>query len=81
MGMSQTIEKPQSYNNAAITREFGHTEIGALRNIYGRAFAVGLPEHMRLSELIGRMEERGLWQVVQHFEYGNLARRIREAGG
>jgi hypothetical protein len=50
------------------------------RNIYGRAFAVGLPEHMRLFELFGRMEERGLWQVVEHFEDGSLARRIREAG-
>jgi hypothetical protein len=81
MGMSQTIERRQSDNNAAITREFGNTEIRTLRNIYGRAFAVGLPEHMRLSELIGRMEERGLWQVVEHFEDGSLARRIREAGG
>ena len=79
--MSQTIETRQRDNNAAITREFGHTEIRALRNIYGRAFAVGLPEHMRLSELIGRMDERALWQVAQHFEDGSLARRIREAGG
>jgi hypothetical protein len=81
MGMSQTIETRQSDSNAAIAKEFGHTEIRALRNIYGRAFAVGLPEHMRLSELIGRMDERALWQVAQHFEDGSLARRIREAGG
>jgi hypothetical protein len=79
--MNQTIEGRQRDKNDAIAREFGNTEIRTLRNIYGRAFAVGLPEHMRLSELIGRMEERGLWQVVQHYEDGSLERRIREAGG
>ena len=79
--MNQTIEGQQRDKNDAIAREFGNTEIRTLRNIYGRAFAVGLPEHMRLSELIGRMEDRGLWQVYKHYEDGSLARRIREAGG
>ena len=67
--------------------KFGLAAYGATAVILGivgfiwRAFAVGLPEHMRLSELIGRMDERALWQVAQHFEDGSLARRIREAGG
>jgi hypothetical protein len=79
--MDQTIEGGQSEKNGRIAREFGDTEILTLRNIYGRAFAVGVPEHMKLSELIDRMEECGLWQLVQNYEDGSLARRIREAGG
>jgi hypothetical protein len=79
--MEHTTEGGQSDMVGQIAQEFGATEIRTLRSIYGQAFAVGLPEHMELSELVARMEERGLWQVRQHYEDGSLARRIREAGG
>lgn len=79
--MNQAVEQGQSDKNGDIARKFGKTELRTLRNIYGRAFGVGLPEHMRLSELIGRMEERGLWQLYGHYDDGSLGRRIREAGG
>jgi hypothetical protein len=73
-------EEPKA-TDAAIARKFGDTELRTLRNIYGRAFAVGLPEHMKLSDVIDRMEQRGLWQLHQHYKDGSLERRIREAGG
>jgi hypothetical protein len=79
--MGQVVEHRQMVKNGEIARKFGETELCTLRNIYGRAFGVGLPEHMRLSELIGKMEERGLWQLYRHYEDGSLERRIREAGG
>lgn len=79
--MSQIVEQRKSDKNGEIVRKFGETELCTLRNIYGRAFGVGLPQHMRLSELIGRMEDRGLWQLYGHYGDGSLERRIREAGG
>jgi hypothetical protein len=79
--MSQVVEQGQSDKKGEIACKFGNTELRNLRNIYGRAFGVGLPEHMRLSELIGRMEDRGLWQLYGHYGDGSLERRIREAGG
>jgi hypothetical protein len=68
-----------SDRNGEIARKFGNTRLRTLRNMFGRTFAVGLPESTKLSELIGRVERDILWQLHQHYDDGTLERRIREA--
>jgi len=51
--------------NGEISRKHGNTLISTLRQTYGANFAPGMPGHLRLSEVLHRLDEPSLSQLVR----------------
>ncbi len=66
--------------NGEIGRKHGNTLIGTLRKIYGPSFAKGAADSDKLSEVLHRMDDQSLSQLVHHHEGGELEGKIRSAG-
>jgi hypothetical protein len=50
-----------------------------LRRIYGEAFALGEPESAKLGDVLARLHETSLTQLVQDHASGHLDEKIRKA--
>jgi hypothetical protein len=64
--------------NGEISRKHGNTQIATLRKIYGPSFAKGFADHEKLSEVLAKLDEHSLSQLVKHHEAGHLAAKIAE---
>ncbi len=62
-----------------IIRKHGNTLVSVLRRIYGEAFALGEPESAKLSDVLARLHETSLTQLVQDHASGHLDEKIRKA--
>jgi hypothetical protein len=48
-----------------ISRKHGNTLISTLRQTYGANFAPGIPGHMKLSDVLRRLDEPSLSELVR----------------
>jgi hypothetical protein len=64
--------------NGEISRKHGNTLVGTLRKIYGASFAKGFADHEKLSDVLAKVDEHSLSQLVKHHEAGTLAATIAE---
>jgi hypothetical protein len=51
--------------NGEISRKHGNTLISTLRQIYGANFAPGIAGHVKLSDVLHRLDEPSLSQLVR----------------
>lgn len=51
--------------NGEIGRKHGNTLISTLRRTYGQNFAPGIPGHMTLGDVLHRLDEPSLSQLVR----------------
>jgi hypothetical protein len=79
--METVVDSKQVDRNGTIARQYGDTELWTLRNIYGKGFAHDFPNHAKLSELIGRIDQSALALLHRDFDEGTFGRKIRAAGG
>jgi hypothetical protein len=65
--------------NGEISRKHGNTLVGTLRRIYGDSFAAGEPESAKLSDVLAKLHEISLTQLVQDHGAGHLEDKVRKA--
>jgi hypothetical protein len=49
-----------------ISRKHGNTLIGTLRKTYGSNFARGQPDHVKLGDVLHRLDEPSLHQLIKN---------------
>ena len=54
--------------NGAISKKHGNTLISTLRKTYGDSFAKGEPDTAKLSDVLDRLDEPSLSQLVKDVE-------------
>lgn len=59
-----------------IEKEYGHTLIAVLRNLYGPGFANDVGNEQTLSGALPEMDERSLALLLQDFEAGRLGSKL-----
>jgi len=65
--------------NGEISRKHGSTLIRTLRNTYGHAFASGCTDDAKLSDVLGKLDESSLSQLLRDHEAGWLDQICRQA--
>lgn len=58
--------------NGEISRKHGNALIGTLRKTYDRSFADGADDREKLSDVLHRLNEHSLSQLVRDHEAGRL---------
>ncbi len=66
--------------NGEISRKHGNTLIRTLRKLYGPSFAKGAADTDKLSDVLEKIDDRSLSQLVHHHERGELDGKIKNAG-
>jgi len=62
-----------------ISRKHGATLIRTLRRVYGAGFAEGAADDERLENVLARLDEHSLSELVRDHERGELESRIAAA--
>jgi hypothetical protein len=62
--------------NGDIARRHGDTQVKALRQIYGTAFALGFTPNAKLSDALAMLDDRSLAKLVHDHEAGTLDGKI-----
>ena len=65
--------------NGEISRKHGNTLVGTLRKIYGDSFAAGESESAKLSDVLSKLHETSLTQLVHDHGTGHLEDKVRKA--
>ena len=65
--------------NGEISRKHGNTLVGTLRRIYGPSFAAGESESAKLNDVLAKLHETSLTQLVKDHESGGLEEKVRKA--
>jgi hypothetical protein len=65
--------------NGEIARKHGNTLIGTLRKIYGLGFCPGCGDNEKLSDVLHRMNDHSLSQLVHDHHHGELDGKIAKA--
>ena len=65
--------------NGEISREHGNTLVSTLRKIYGETFAAGESESAKLSEVLDKLHEAYLTQLLHDHGSGQLDDKVRKA--
>jgi hypothetical protein len=65
--------------NGEISRKHGNTLVGTLRKIYGPGFAAGQPDSAKLEDVLAKLHETSLTQLVEDHAGGNLEGKVRQA--
>jgi hypothetical protein len=55
-----------------LSRKYGNTLIGTLRETYGLGFAPGFVDHAKLSDVLAKLDESSLTQLIRDHEAGKL---------
>jgi hypothetical protein len=58
--------------NGKISRKHGNTLIRTLRKTYGPGFAPGCADHAKLSDVLAKLDESSLSQLIRDHEAGFL---------
>ena len=66
--------------NGQISKKHGNTHVSTLRKIYGTTFAAGHPDTAKLSEILDKLGETSLSQIVRDHETNHLDKKIAKAG-
>jgi hypothetical protein len=62
--------------NGEISRKDGNTLVRTLRRVYGLGFAQGAADDQTLEELLARLDDHSLSELVRDHEHGELESRI-----
>jgi hypothetical protein len=65
--------------NDEISRKHGNTLVGTLRKIYGKAFTAGEADSAKLQDVLAKLHETSLTQLVDDHAAGNLDGKVRQA--
>jgi hypothetical protein len=60
-----------------ISRKHGNTLMRTLRETYGSGFAPGFADHAKLSDVLTKLDEPSLSQLVRDHEAGKLEQTCR----
>jgi hypothetical protein len=63
--------------NGEISRKHGNTLVRTLRKIYGSGFAPGCKDDEKLSDVLQKLDEPSLSQLVRDHQGGHLEGKIR----
>ena len=66
--------------NGEISKKHGNTLISTLRKIYGSTFAAGHPATATLSNVLEKLNETSLSQLIHDHTNGKLDHKIRQSG-
>lgn len=58
--------------NGEMSRKFGNTPIGILRQHYGKDFAYGCADNEKLGDMLQNVDEPSLSKLVKDLEAGKL---------
>jgi hypothetical protein len=72
-----TIEL-QRVNNSEISQKHGNAPVGTLRKIYGPSFAVGHFDTALLRDVLDRLHETSLSQLLEDHSAGRLDYKLHE---
>ena len=64
--------------NSKISRKHGNTLIRTLRETYGPGFAPGCADHAKLSDVLTKLDEPSLTQLIRDHEAGKLEQICRD---
>ena len=78
------MDQPTAHGGRAnkggeIGRKHGATLIRTLRRVYGRGFARGAADDEKLEDVLARLDEHSLSQLVRDDEHGDLEGAIASA--
>jgi hypothetical protein len=74
-----SIDDRHRDKNEDISRKHGNTLVGTLRKIYGAAFAAGEPDTANLQDVLAKLHETSLTQLLEDHAAGNLDGKVRQA--
>ena len=74
-----SIDDRHRDKNGEISRKHGNTLVSTLRRIYGPSFAAGESESAKLSDVLARLHETSLSQIIMDHEGGGLEEKVRKA--
>jgi hypothetical protein len=66
--------------NGEISRKHGNTLIGTLRKVYGPIFAPAASDRDKLSDVLHKMDDHSLSQLVRDHEGGQLDEELKAHG-
>jgi hypothetical protein len=58
--------------NGEMSRKHGNTLIRTLRKQYGKDFAFGCADDIKLSDLLHKLDEPSLSKLIRHYDGGRL---------
>ena len=61
-----------------ISRKYGNTLIRTLRKTYGLGFAPGCADHAKLSDVLAKLDESSLSQLIRDHDAGFLRQICRD---
>jgi hypothetical protein len=74
-----SIEDRDRDKSLEISRKHGNTLVRTLRKIYGSTFAAGEADLAKLQDVLAKLHETSLTQLVEDHPAGNLDRKVRQA--
>jgi hypothetical protein len=74
-----SIDDRHRDKNGEISRKHGNTLVGTLRKIYGPTFAAGEADSGKLQDVLAKLHETSLTQLVEDVSAGNLDGKVRQA--
>ena len=74
-----SIDDRHRDKNGEISRKHGNTLVGTLRKIYGPSFAAGVSDSAKLADVLAKLHETSLTNLVGDHAGGNLEGKFRQA--
>jgi hypothetical protein len=74
-----SIDDRHRDKNGEIGRKHGNTLVSTLRKIYGANFAAGEPDSAKLEDVLTKLHETSLTQLVEDHTAGSLDGKVRQA--
>jgi hypothetical protein len=74
-----SIDDRHRDKNGEISRKHGNTLVGTLRKIYGPSFAAGEADSVKLEDVLAKLHETSLTQLVEDHAGGDLEGKVRQA--
>ena len=74
-----SIDDRHRDKNGEISRKHGNTLVSTLRRIYRPSFAAGESESAKLSDVLEKLHETSLTQLIKDHESGGLDEKVRKA--
>jgi hypothetical protein len=74
-----SIDDRHRDRNGELSRKHGNTLVRTLRTIYGDTFAAGESESAKLSDVLNKLHEISLTQIINDHGSGQLDEKVRQA--
>jgi hypothetical protein len=73
------LDGRQRNHDGDISHKHGEILLGTLRKIYGKTFAAGYQDNIRLSDVMMKLNETSLGQLRRDYETRHLDKKISKA--